>query len=655
MDEGKAREEDAPVPRGHADTQRETGGSDTADAPLSSEASDPALQRSVAVLFLIGGVCSTAFALTELATGHFRDIGASYLWVVLAAVASWLAFALRGRGYHRAWAATMAACAINANAAMVDDLSSAVVMTGVLVILVWSGLLLRPRLNSLLAAYALVALWVGGADFVLSTSDMGQSPGLFPLALLLTFVAVPLGLGVIVHQRQQAARASLDRTIAELRAEEHRLVAQLERKKGELERSHEQLFEAQKLKNVGTMASGLAHELNNILTPIRGHAELIAEGAASPDKARAYGQRILDSAAAAAQITGALLTYTRQGTFQPVRSNLRQLLQNQIFPVLSGSLPNNIQLRIDNLPRNVSVDVDRVLFQQAIANLVFNAVDAMPDGGEITIGLTTSGEPPSDSDDDPHPQDSQTRTGEAALRSAVVTVTDNGTGIDQQHLDHIFDPFFTTKAVGSGSGLGLAMVMGTVTRHGGRVTVDSTLGEGTTFTLFLPLVSDDASSDKRPWPVLEHYGKGPIVVVLSEDQDTLDEFEELLQATECAPICTSEPDSTRAMLANVGNQVDLLILDLELDTVDAKRLFKRTREQFPEMPAILLSDQPTDPTVQRMLGAGPTRSVRKPMDGRLFSALLTDLLQPGDSHVREFTPVPINPGADVSGPHPRAG
>ncbi|MCA9701046.1 MAG: response regulator, partial [Myxococcales bacterium] len=404
---------------------------------------------------------------------------------------------------------------------------------------------------------------------------------------------------------------------------------------------------AQKLKTVGTMASGLAHELNNILTPIRGHAELIAEGVSNPEQTRRYGQRILDSAAAAASITGALLTYTRQGTFQPVRSNLRQLLQGQILPVLSKSLPGNVRLKVD-LARSVSVDVDRVLFQQAIANLVFNAVDAMPQGGEIVIALSTGSRSPTEEDED---EDDGTQ------RSAVITVTDTGTGIDDEHIEQIFDPFFTTKAVGSGSGLGLAMVMGTVTRHHGRVLVESVLGKGTTFTILLPLAASDDKKDgaHKPWPVLGGDSKGPVVVVLTDDQDALDEFEELLEATECAPICTSDVKGATPLLTEMGDKVDLLILDLEIENADTTRLFKSVRELFPEMPVILLSDQPTDPTVQRMIGAGPTRSVRKPMDGRLFSAMLTDLLHPGEGYVRDFTPVPINPGADVSGPHSRAG
>jgi len=629
-----------------------------------------ALMRNNAMLFLVAAVCTSAFTITELATDHFREIGASYLWLVAAAVLAWLAFALRERGWQSVWTALIGLAAINTLIAA-GQMQSSVLLAGILVILMWSGMILRPRYNILLAAYAVVAMAVTGGEFVLAPSQMnegvedalaqraGSEPGSEPepepakkyaLPVLITFIAIPLGLGATLHLRQRTAENSLHASVVRLEEQREELKRRLEGKSNELELSREQLFEAQKLKTVGTMASGLAHELNNILTPIRGHAELIAEGVPNAEQSRRYGQRILDSAAAAAHITGTLLTYTRQGTFQPVRSNLRQLLQGQILPVLSKTLPGHVRLKVE-LARNVSVDVDRVLLQQAIANLVFNAVDAMPDSGEITIGLSTSSLPPGKLDGDEAPE-----SDDGDQRSAVITVSDNGTGIDDEHIDQIFDPFFTTKAVGSGSGLGLAMVTGTVTRHHGRVTVDSVLGEGTTFKIWLPLAATDERSEAhKPWPVLRGESKGPVVVVLTEDQDALDEFEELLEATECSPICTSDAKGATPLLTEMGDKVDLLILDLELKASDGKRLFKSVRELFPEMPVILLSDQPTDPAVQRMIAAGPTRSVRKPMDNRLFSALLTDLLNPTDGYVRDFTPVPITPGADVSGPHPRAG
>ena len=642
-------------PRERSATGSSSGSTTAGERPrfVASELTDTsaALRRSNAMLFMVAGVCTSAFALTELLTGHFRGIGAGFLWLILAAVLAWLASALCERGGPRLWAGLIGFCAVNTLVGAGIE-TNAVVLAGLLVILMWTAMLLRPRDNALLAAYSVVVLYATGAEFGFDTTTfMGPGGETYPLTVVLAFVAVPLGFGATMQLRQRTAENNLRASVTKLEQQSAELERRLEGKSTELELSREQLFEAQKLKTVGTMASGLAHELNNILTPIRGHAELIAEGVPNPEQTRRYGQRILDSAAAAAHITGTLLTYTRQGTFQPVRSNLRQLLQGQILPVLSKSLPGNVRLKVE-LARNVSVDVDRVLLQQAIANLVFNAVDAMPEGGEIAIGLTTSSLPASK-----HEVDDDLESGDGDQISAVIEIQDTGTGIDDEHLAQIFDPFFTTKAVGSGSGLGLAMVMGTVTRHHGRVTVSSEVGHGTTFRIWLPLAaSDEKSEGHKPWPVLRGEAKGPVVVVLTEDQDALDEFEELLEATECSPICTSDAKGATPLLTEMGDKVDLLILDLELEASDATRLFKAVRELFPDMPVILLSDQPTDPAVQRMIAAGPTRSVRKPMDNRLFSALLTDLLNPADGYVRDFTPVPITPGAaDVSGPHPRAG
>jgi signal transduction histidine kinase/CheY-like chemotaxis protein len=608
----------------------------TTDAEAGKPLDSSELLRSNAMLFLVAAVFTTAFAVTELATGHFREIGASYLWLVVAGVLSWTAFFLRERGQHWLWASLIGVALLN-TLLITSGMPSAIVLAGVLVILMWTGIILRPRYNVILAAYAVFMMWWIGGEVVIAQ---------------ITFIAIPIGLGTILHLRQSAGPSSVntDAERAALAAENEELRRRLEGKSNELELASEQLFEAQKLKMVGTMAAGLAHELNNILTPIRGHAELIAEGEHKVEQIRRYGQRILDSAVAAAQITQALLTYAHKDTFQPVRSNLRQLLQQTILPVLSKTLPNNVHLKTD-LARNVSVDVDRHLFQQAIVNLVFNACDAMPEGGEIVIGLTTSTAPAGERAEGGE----ESHGGEAIERSAVVTVGDNGTGIEEEHLSQIFDPFFTTKAVGSGSGLGLAMVMGTVTRHHGRIEVDSVLNQGTTFRIYLQLAATDEKNDgPKPWPVLRGDAKGPVVIVVTEDQDALDEFEELLEAVECAPICTNDAKAAAPLLTEMGDKVDLLILDLELRATDGKRLFKTVRELFPEMPVILLSDQPTDPMVQRMMAAGPTRSVRKPMDNRLFSALLTDLLNPADGYVRDFTPVPINPSADVSGPHPRA-
>jgi CheY-like chemotaxis protein/anti-sigma regulatory factor (Ser/Thr protein kinase) len=293
-------------------------------------------------------------------------------------------------------------------------------------------------------------------------------------------------------------------------------------------------------------------------------------------------------------------------------------------------------LRVD-LARNVSVDIDRVLFQQCITNLVFNAVDSMQNGGEIRIALATSSQPCTD---DPDPKD-------GVPRSVEITVSDQGSGIEPIHRDRIFDPFFTTKGVGAGTGLGLAMVQGTVERHRGRVEVDSEVGRGSTFTIRLPIADQDALTE-TPWPILAGEPKGPVVVVVTEDDDSLDEFEELLETTECSPLCTNDARAARNLLTDMGDRISLLILDLDIKAVDAGAMFRSVREMFPELAVILISEEPMGPVIQRMIGAGPTRSVRKPVDPGLFATVLTDLLHPENTYARDFTPIPLAPGQSAS-------
>lgn len=604
------------------------GGSGTG-RKLAEQAGDAYTRRIATLQFSLGAVVTFGFLVADLVAGQTEGLPtATYIAIVIAGLAC-LAGALFRRAPVVPFAMVAGVAGIHTMLPLVPEIYGGSVMAAVLLILFWSGLLVRPRYNLPFAGYVFVALHFGGATWVYSVLEMNR-PGTYAVPLLLAYTIIPVGFGAVVQYMTRSSIQRLERRIRGFETRQVELSASLQRKADELEASRAQLMQAQKLQTVGTMASGLAHELNNILTPVRGLAELLVSGVA-PDQSAKYGQRILDSAVSAAQITGALLTYTRQGTFQPVRSNARQLLQGQILPVLSKSLPRGIWLRVD-LDRNVSLDVDRVLFQQCITNLVFNAVDAMEDGGEIKLSLATSSKPCSD---EPDP-------GDSLVRSAEIRVADVGIGISEEHMTRIFDPFFTTKGVGAGTGLGLAMVEGIVERHGGRVEVESQANVGTTFTLRFPLAEAEAPISPG-WPMLRSHPQGPLVIVVTEDDDALDELEELLTTTECTPLCTTDAKAARGLLTEMGDKIALLILDLDIEAMNPKLLFRSVRELLPELPVILTSEHAVDPVLQRMMGAGPTRSVRKPVDPQLFATLLTDLLHPDTTYARDFTPIPLAP------------
>ena len=197
---------------------------------------------------------------------------------------------------------------------------------------------------------------------------------------------------------------------------------------------------------MGTLAAGLAHELNNILTPARAFAEILALGETSPTQTVDYGRRILDATIASNAITKALLTYTKQSIYSPEPINLLNLLNLQIRPVLAQVIPDEVTLTV-TCPRRLTLIVDAQLLQQSITNLVLNAVDALPQGGTITIAAR---QVPADGTRPPH---------------AEIIVRDTGQGIPQEQVSQIFDPFFTTKK--HGTGLGLPAVLGAMERHDG--------------------------------------------------------------------------------------------------------------------------------------------------------------------------------------------
>ena len=231
----------------------------------------------------------------------------------------------------------------------------------------------------------------------------------------------------------------------------------------------------QRLESVGSLAGGVAHDFNNILTVIRGQAELlIADGGLTPEQTDDI-RLIEESADRAAVLTRQLLAFSREQVLQPRIVDLPTLLDG-VQTLLGRTLGDHIRLERRADPDVPPVNVDPAQLEQVVVNLAINARDAMPRGGTLTMALTTEtlgeGDP-----DDPPPGD-----------YAVLRVSDTGCGIPQSLLTRIFEPFFTTKPKEKGTGLGLAMAYGVVRQSGGSLTVKSEVGSGSTFTIHLPVV-----------------------------------------------------------------------------------------------------------------------------------------------------------------------
>lgn len=242
------------------------------------------------------------------------------------------------------------------------------------------------------------------------------------------------------------------------------LVSSLNHMIQELNRRNEQLVQSEKLASLGTLTSGVAHELNNPLNNISTSVQILLEEL--EDDNLAFKRELLEETEKqidrARDIVKALLEFSRRGAFNPKPTHFRTLMAKTL-QMLKGDLPGNVTLEVD-IPEHIRVDLDSQRIQQVLINLIQNGLQAMPDGGSLKI----SAEQPAGED------------------LFCLRIADSGIGIEKETLGKIFDPFFTTKTDGRGSGLGLSISHGIIEQHKGRITVESRPGEGTTFTVCLP-------------------------------------------------------------------------------------------------------------------------------------------------------------------------
>lgn len=239
-------------------------------------------------------------------------------------------------------------------------------------------------------------------------------------------------------------------------------------------RAEAQLRHAERLATVGTLASGVAHELGTPLSVIEARADLLTEGNELSERQRKHVRAIVEASARMTRIVQQLLLFARETPRSATRLEAAAMLRDAAAFVAPVAHARRVTFELEPGPEDLAFTGDRVLVEQAIVNLLMNAVQASSEGSSVRIATRRD--------------ELRTSTGEI-IRAAALTITDRGTGIEEAHVARIFEPFFTTKAPGEGTGLGLSVVHAIVVDHGGTVHVDSLLSVGTTFTLRFPLVA----------------------------------------------------------------------------------------------------------------------------------------------------------------------
>jgi PAS domain S-box-containing protein len=345
-----------------------------------------------------------------------------------------------------------------------------------------------------------------------------------------------------------------------------------------------QLATSQKLEAVGRMAAGVAHDFNNVLTVITAGAQLSLDPATTMEEVRADLQEMLNAARRGAALSHQLLAFGRQHVLQPEILDPNDLVR-EIGKMLSRVIGEDIDLRLDLDPGVGRVRVDPAQFQTAVMNLAINARDAMPGGGRLTIRTAYAS-----CNDDPL---SVPPPGPAG-RCILIEVSDTGQGMDAAVRERIFEPFFTTKKEGKGSGLGLAMVYGTVTQSGGSISVESEPGRGATFRIYLPVVQGDQGAqgdaeavpaDTSPAP--RHAG-GSILLV-EDDAPVRRGVQRILESLGYRVEAFGHPDDALRRSLDPGSHFDLLVTDLVMPGMDGVALATDVRQRHPALGVLFVS------------------------------------------------------------------
>jgi two-component system, cell cycle sensor histidine kinase and response regulator CckA len=264
----------------------------------------------------------------------------------------------------------------------------------------------------------------------------------------------------------------------------------LEKAIDELREAQSQLVQQERLAAVGQLAAGIAHDFNNILAVITLYIDLSLNAPDLPSQHRKRLGIIGHQAGRAADLVQQILDFGGRAVLQTYSFNLATLLQEQV-ELWQRTIPESIQIHFVAETADCLVKADPTRLQQLFTNLVLNARDAMPDGGDLHLSVEQL-----------HLgyRDTAPLPGMAAGDWARITISDSGTGIPATTLPHVFEPFFTTKGPGQGSGLGLAQVYGIVKQHNGYIDVQTADGRGTTFTIYLPMLIATRAGQKRPLP-----------------------------------------------------------------------------------------------------------------------------------------------------------
>jgi two-component system, cell cycle sensor histidine kinase and response regulator CckA len=387
-------------------------------------------------------------------------------------------------------------------------------------------------------------------------------------------------------------------------------------KRKEAEREREklkaQLLHAQKMESVGTLAGGLAHDLNNLLMGIQGRASLMATEIDAAHPLWLNIKAIEEYVQSATGLTNQLLGFARGGKYEIKPTAFNALIDHAVE--MFGRTRKEIRIVKTFEPKLWVVEADRRQMEQVLLNLFINAWQAMPGGGELY--LRTDNAMLDQTTVAPHSVEPG--------RFVKISITDTGMGMDESTRQRIFDPFFTTKEMGRGTGLGLASAYGIVKNHGGIITVYSEPGHGTAFNIYLPASDKEAQEDVL---IEKKIIRGSDTVLIVDDEEMiLNVGKAMLERLGYRAFVAAGGKQAVETILEKGDEIDLVILDLIMPGLDGGETFDRIREIKPDIPVMLSSGYSIDGQATEILKKGADGFIQKPFQLSELSQTIRKIL-----------------------------
>ncbi|QQR69543.1 MAG: response regulator [Alphaproteobacteria bacterium] len=397
----------------------------------------------------------------------------------------------------------------------------------------------------------------------------------------------------------------------------------------EQKRMETQFVQSQKMQAIGQLAGGVAHDFNNLLTAMMGFCDLLLQRHKPGDQSFADIMQIKHNANRAANLVRQLLAFSRQQTLQPKVIDVTDVLA-ELSNLLRRLIGATVEMQMIHGRDLAPVRVDQGQLEQVIINLVVNSRDAMPDGGKVTI-VTRN-----------HRQDKIIVRGQDEMvpgNYVMIEVTDTGTGIAKENLERIFEPFFSTKEVGSGTGLGLSMVYGIMRQTGGFIDVESEMGHGARFRIYIPWYVDPGKSApplqltdaSRESSNADLTGAGTVLLV--EDEDAVRVFSARALRNKGYTVHEAHSgEEALSVLERLKGDVQLLISDVVMPQMDGPTLIHKVHEKWPHLKVIFISGYTEDRFRDQLREGEIVHFLGKPFSLKQLAAKVKDVLQNAEVH-----------------------